>query len=178
MGQLHACVRGAIRATASEHAPWYVVPADNKWFTPLVVAAAIVEVVEELDLECPKVGAEKKRALAAARAELAGETSEDRLARPWNFSAFCCREELCHASSSRASSHGVSSNAEPGPRGSCCSPFEAVLHPIAKLRSVMGGRPAHVDDDLDPGRRRSVLGRYRTRAMAAKACATYREHTP
>jgi PPK2 family polyphosphate:nucleotide phosphotransferase len=64
----------AIRATASKHAPWYVVPADNKWFTRLVVAAAIVEAVEELDLAYPKVGAEKKKELAAARAELASET--------------------------------------------------------------------------------------------------------
>src|SRR5271165_6647026 len=64
----------AIRATASEHAPWYVVPADNKWFTRLVVAAAIVEVVEELDLAYPKVDAEKMKELAAARAELASET--------------------------------------------------------------------------------------------------------
>jgi PPK2 family polyphosphate:nucleotide phosphotransferase len=64
----------AIRATASEHAPWYVVPADNKWFTRLVVAAAIVEVVETLDLAYPKVGAEKMKELAAARAELVGET--------------------------------------------------------------------------------------------------------
>ncbi len=64
----------AIRATASEHAPWYVVPADNKWFTRLVVAAAIVEAVEGLDLSYPKVGAEKKKELAAARAELAGES--------------------------------------------------------------------------------------------------------
>ena len=62
----------AIRATASKHAPWYVVPADNKWFTRLVVAAAIVEAVEELDLAYPKVDAEKKKELAAARAELAG----------------------------------------------------------------------------------------------------------
>ena len=45
----------AIRATASKDAPWYVVPADNKWFTRLVVAAAIVEAVEKLDLEYPKV---------------------------------------------------------------------------------------------------------------------------
>jgi hypothetical protein len=64
----------AICATASEHAPWYVVPADNKWFTRLVVAAAIVEVVEKLDLAYPKVGAEKLKELAAARAELAAET--------------------------------------------------------------------------------------------------------
>ena len=64
----------AIRATASEHAPWYVVPADNKWFTRLVVAAAIVEAVEQLDLAYPEVSAEKKKELAAARAELAAET--------------------------------------------------------------------------------------------------------
>ena len=63
----------AIRATASKHAPWYVVPADNKWFSRLVVAAAIVEVVEGLDLAYPKVDAEKKKELAAARAELEGE---------------------------------------------------------------------------------------------------------
>ena len=36
----------AIRATASKHAPWFVVPADNKWFTRLVVAAAIVDAME------------------------------------------------------------------------------------------------------------------------------------
>jgi PPK2 family polyphosphate:nucleotide phosphotransferase len=64
----------AIRATASEQAPWYVVPADNKWFTRLVVAAAIVEVVEELDLAYPKVDAEKMKELAAARAKLTGES--------------------------------------------------------------------------------------------------------
>jgi PPK2 family polyphosphate:nucleotide phosphotransferase len=64
----------AIKATASSYAPWYVVPADNKWFTRLIVAAAIVEAVEKLDLEYPKVGAEKKKELAAARAELAAES--------------------------------------------------------------------------------------------------------
>ena len=64
----------AIRATASERTPWYVVPADNKWFTRLVVAAAIVEAVEQLDLAYPEVSAEKKKELAAARAELAAET--------------------------------------------------------------------------------------------------------
>ena len=60
-----------IRGTASKYAPWYVVPADNKWFSRLVVAAAIVAAVEELDLAFPKVGAKKKKELAAARAELA-----------------------------------------------------------------------------------------------------------
>lgn len=63
----------AIRATASNHAPWFVVPADNKWFTRLVVASAIVEAVEKLDLTYPKVDAEKKQELAAVRAALARE---------------------------------------------------------------------------------------------------------
>ena len=64
----------AIRATASKHAPWFVVPADNKWFTRLVVASAIVEAVEELDLTYPQVDAEKKKELATMRAALARET--------------------------------------------------------------------------------------------------------
>jgi PPK2 family polyphosphate:nucleotide phosphotransferase len=64
----------AIRATASKHAPWYVVPADNKWFTRLVVSSAIVTAVEELDLAFPTVDAKKKEELAAARAELARES--------------------------------------------------------------------------------------------------------
>ncbi|HYV72813.1 MAG TPA: polyphosphate kinase 2 family protein [Candidatus Binatia bacterium] len=63
-----------ICATASKHAPWFVVPADNKWFTRLVVAAAIVEAVEQLDLTYPTVDAEKKKELATMRAALARET--------------------------------------------------------------------------------------------------------
>ena len=63
----------AIRATASEHAPWYVVPADNRWFTRLVVAAAIVEAVEELDLAYPKVSADQKKELTVLRDELTRE---------------------------------------------------------------------------------------------------------
>jgi PPK2 family polyphosphate:nucleotide phosphotransferase len=64
----------AIRTTASKYAPWFVVPADNRWFTRLVVAAAIVEAVEQLDLTYPKVDAEKKKELATMRAALARET--------------------------------------------------------------------------------------------------------
>jgi len=63
----------AIQATASGHAPWYVVPADNKWFTRLVVAAAIVETVENLDLSYPKIDAEKKKQLGVAREALLRE---------------------------------------------------------------------------------------------------------
>jgi PPK2 family polyphosphate:nucleotide phosphotransferase len=61
----------AIRVTASTHAPWYVVPADNKWFTRLIVAAAIVEAVEKLDLAFPTVDAAKKKELQTMRADLA-----------------------------------------------------------------------------------------------------------
>jgi len=56
-----------IRKTASKHAPWYVVPADNKWFTHLVVSAAIVDTLEELDLAYPKVDAAKLKQIVAAR---------------------------------------------------------------------------------------------------------------
>ena len=62
-----------VRETASDHAPWLVVPADHKWYTRLVVAAAIVDALEELDLEFPEVQPEKKRALARARHELLSE---------------------------------------------------------------------------------------------------------
>ena len=63
----------AIRATASKHAPWYVVPADNKWFSRLLVAAATVEAMASLDLAYPKVDAAKKNELAAVRVALSRE---------------------------------------------------------------------------------------------------------
>ncbi|MEK7467526.1 MAG: polyphosphate kinase 2 family protein [Planctomycetota bacterium] len=60
----------AIQATSTERAPWYVVPADHKWFTRLVVADAIADVMERLDLKFPKVDSTKKQELAEARALL------------------------------------------------------------------------------------------------------------
>jgi PPK2 family polyphosphate:nucleotide phosphotransferase len=64
----------AIRSTATPHAPWYVVPADNKWFTRLVVAAAIIDTLDSLDLRYPEVGKERREGLEAARrALLAGD---------------------------------------------------------------------------------------------------------
>jgi PPK2 family polyphosphate:nucleotide phosphotransferase len=68
-----AAYEDAIRATATPHAPWYVVPADNKWYMRLVVVAAIVQALEDWNLAYPKVGKEKKHELAAARAELEKE---------------------------------------------------------------------------------------------------------
>jgi PPK2 family polyphosphate:nucleotide phosphotransferase len=63
----------AIRATASKDAPWFVVPADNKWFSRLLVAAATVEAMASLDLAYPKVDAAKKNEFAAVRAALSRE---------------------------------------------------------------------------------------------------------
>ena len=60
----------AIRATATPDAPWFVVPADNKWFTRLVVAEALAVALEDLGLHYPEVSAEDRTALAAARREL------------------------------------------------------------------------------------------------------------
>jgi len=59
-----------IRNTASEHAPWYVVPADNKWFTRLVVSTVIMDTLESLGLSYPKVGDAKRKELEAAKKEL------------------------------------------------------------------------------------------------------------
>ncbi len=59
-----------IRATATKQAPWHVVPADNKWFSRVVVAAAIIDALSGLNLDYPKVGPEKKDELLAARAAL------------------------------------------------------------------------------------------------------------
>ncbi|MBU3666356.1 MAG: polyphosphate kinase 2 family protein [Chthoniobacterales bacterium] len=62
-----------IRATATEEAPWYVVPADHKWFSRLVVAAAVIETLASLDLAYPVIGAAQKKELAAAKKELLAE---------------------------------------------------------------------------------------------------------
>jgi len=56
-----------IQHTANKRAPWYVVPADNKWFTRLVVAGGIIDALWELDLSFPDVGPEKRKELAAVR---------------------------------------------------------------------------------------------------------------
>jgi hypothetical protein len=57
--------------TASAAAPWYVVPADHKWFTRLVVPGALVDALDGLGLSYPKVTAAQRQALKAARMELA-----------------------------------------------------------------------------------------------------------
>jgi polyphosphate kinase 2 (PPK2 family) len=63
----------AIAATAAPHAPWFVVPADNKWFTRLIVVAAMIEALEALDLTLPALSPERQAALEAARKNLESE---------------------------------------------------------------------------------------------------------
>jgi PPK2 family polyphosphate:nucleotide phosphotransferase len=62
-----------IQNTATEQAPWYVVPADNKWFARLIVAGAIVDALAQLNLSVPKLDKSKKKELAAVRASLLRE---------------------------------------------------------------------------------------------------------
>jgi len=64
-----------IRHTASKHAPWYVVPADNKWFTRLVVASAIVTNLNALDLDYPTLNEEELAKLAEAKQALTADNS-------------------------------------------------------------------------------------------------------
>jgi PPK2 family polyphosphate:nucleotide phosphotransferase len=66
----HEAYEDMIRNTATKHAPWYVVPADNKWFTRVVVAAAVIDTLASLDLAYPKVGMEQLKELAVAKRAL------------------------------------------------------------------------------------------------------------
>jgi PPK2 family polyphosphate:nucleotide phosphotransferase len=65
-----AAYEDTIRNTATKHAPWYVVPADNKWFTRVVVAAAVIEALSSLNLHYPEVSKEKLKELGAAKKAL------------------------------------------------------------------------------------------------------------
>lgn len=62
-----------IQNTAKKHAPWYVVPADNKWYTQLIVASAIITALDELSLSFPDVDKEKKKELQVVREALLDE---------------------------------------------------------------------------------------------------------
>jgi polyphosphate kinase 2 (PPK2 family) len=59
-----------IQETATKYAPWYVVPADDKWFIRVAVAAAVIETLADLDLAYPEVGEDKLKELAAAKNKL------------------------------------------------------------------------------------------------------------
>jgi len=61
----------AIRATSTKHAPWYVIPADHKWFARLAVANVLIDALESLDLSYPAVDAKRRRFLTSLRDKLA-----------------------------------------------------------------------------------------------------------
>src|SRR5215210_1767766 len=63
-----------IRETATPESPWYVVPADNKWFTRVIVAAAVIDALASLDLSYPEVSDAKREELAATREALVGDS--------------------------------------------------------------------------------------------------------
>ena len=62
-----------IRNTATDYAPWHVIPADNKWFTRLAVSDAVIDGMEALHLKYPTIDEAKKKELAAARKILMSE---------------------------------------------------------------------------------------------------------
>jgi len=71
-GEYQKAYEDMIRNTAPKKSPWYVVPADNKWFTRLIVASAVVDTLAGLDLAYPSVDKAKLREIAAARKTLLG----------------------------------------------------------------------------------------------------------
>jgi PPK2 family polyphosphate:nucleotide phosphotransferase len=72
-GEYMSAYEDMIRNTSTKHAPWYVVPADHKWFTRVVVAEATIDAMESLDLSFAKVDSKKRKALKDARAALENE---------------------------------------------------------------------------------------------------------
>ncbi len=64
-----------IAKTSSKRHPWFVIPADHKWFMRIAVAAAIIDALESLDLEFPKIDSNKETELAAAREALRGQAT-------------------------------------------------------------------------------------------------------
>ena len=67
----------AIRATSTKHAPWYVVPADHKWFLRLAVANAVIDTLERLDLKYPEIGELQQREFEECRRQLEGKSVAD-----------------------------------------------------------------------------------------------------
>ena len=87
LGDLHEQARwpdymnayeSAIRHTATPHAPWIVVPANHKWFARLVVATAVVDALEELNLVFPALSADRRRELEAGRKLLSSRVTRSR----------------------------------------------------------------------------------------------------
>jgi PPK2 family polyphosphate:nucleotide phosphotransferase len=71
-----------LTSTSTEHAPWYVIPADSKWFMRVAVAAVLVETLAKIDPQYPTVSDEARKELAASKKELESQAPEDVAADP------------------------------------------------------------------------------------------------
>jgi len=71
--QYIAAYESMLSATSTEHAPWYVIPADHKWFSRTAIGEILVECLESLDLHYPKADAEQEKALTRIRKQLEAE---------------------------------------------------------------------------------------------------------
>lgn len=80
--QYHDAYEEMIQQTATPHAPWFVVPADRKWFTRIVVASAIVDALDSLKLRYPKLTEPQEREIEQAKKLLRAAITEDRKQRP------------------------------------------------------------------------------------------------
>jgi PPK2 family polyphosphate:nucleotide phosphotransferase len=69
-----AAYEDALSHTSTKHAPWFVIPADHKWFTRVAIAEVVVDALEGLDLQFPTLSKSQREALAAARARLRRDT--------------------------------------------------------------------------------------------------------
>ena len=69
-GQYMEAYEDMIRQTATPDAPWFVVPADNKWFTRVIIASAVIDALGSLNLRYPEVGEATLKELAAVKKEL------------------------------------------------------------------------------------------------------------
>ncbi len=76
-----AAYRQALAATSTEQAPWYIIPADHKWFARLLVADIIIKTLDQMDLRAPVLSASDKRSLAGVRRQLAAPVRRGRAVR-------------------------------------------------------------------------------------------------
>ena len=98
MDEYQQAYQEAIGATASKGAPWYVIPADNKWFTRLAVGATIVQCLERLDPQFPPVDDDLRKVMANARKQLAdGERKDGKGKRTVQYVHATLRAALEHA---------------------------------------------------------------------------------
>jgi polyphosphate kinase 2 (PPK2 family) len=78
-GEYMKAYEQTIRNTATSYAPWYAIPADNKWFTRVVVSAAVISTLASLDLAYPKLSADKLKELKVVRQKLVGKVPSQNL---------------------------------------------------------------------------------------------------